>query len=93
MLKWWIPDIPRKLQDEIRRENYLTNEIIIKQEMIRARGIGAGGDSTVWNAVSGVDGKEMELLRPPSNRNSLRRRNFDGDSGEPGGRSTNEVMV
>jgi hypothetical protein len=88
MLKWWIPDAPKKLQDQIRKENYLTNEIIIKQEMLRARGVSAGGDSTAWNPVAGE--KELGLMRPPSNRNSVRRRNMD-DSPEPG--RTNEVMV
>ncbi|KAG8224431.1 hypothetical protein J437_LFUL001381 [Ladona fulva] len=42
-VQWIIPDMPRKLRDEIQREAYLTNEIIIRQEKIRARG-GAGGD-------------------------------------------------
>ena len=35
---WCIPDVPRKLSEQIRQEAYLTNEIIIKQEMIRSRG-------------------------------------------------------
>lgn len=35
---WLIPDVPRKLSEQVRQEAYLTNEIIIKQEMIRARG-------------------------------------------------------
>lgn len=37
IVKWCIPDVPRELRDQIRRENYVTNEIIIKQEMIRAQ--------------------------------------------------------
>lgn len=37
-LRWCIPDVPHKLSERIRQEAYLTNEIIIKQEMIRARG-------------------------------------------------------
>ncbi|KAF2902509.1 hypothetical protein ILUMI_03671, partial [Ignelater luminosus] len=36
LVKWLIPDVPRALRDQIRRENYLTNEIIIKQEALRA---------------------------------------------------------
>ncbi|XP_047120031.1 anoctamin-1-like isoform X1 [Schistocerca piceifrons] len=36
-VEWCIPDMSRKLRDEIRREAYLTNEIIIKQEAMRAR--------------------------------------------------------
>lgn len=38
LIRWTIPDVPRKLSERIRQEAYLTNEIIIKQEMIRARG-------------------------------------------------------
>ena len=38
LIRWCIPDVPRKLSERIRQESYLTNEIIIKQEMIRARG-------------------------------------------------------
>lgn len=37
VVKWCIPDVPGELRDQIRRENYVTNEIIIKQEMIRAQ--------------------------------------------------------
>lgn len=37
VVKWGIPDIPSNLRDRIRREAYITNEIIIKQEMIRAQ--------------------------------------------------------
>lgn len=39
LVRWCIPDMPRKLRDQIRREAYLTNEIIIRQEMLRARGM------------------------------------------------------
>lgn len=35
-VKWGIPDVPGRLRDRIRREAYITNEIIIKQETIRA---------------------------------------------------------
>ena len=38
VIRWIIPDVPRKLSERIRQEAYFTNEIIIKQEMIRARG-------------------------------------------------------
>ncbi|XP_048520485.1 anoctamin-3 isoform X5 [Dendroctonus ponderosae] len=37
ILKWCIPDMPGKLRDRIRREAYITNEIIIKQETLRAQ--------------------------------------------------------
>lgn len=37
IVEWAIPDISRKLRDQIKREAYLTSEIIIKQEAQRAR--------------------------------------------------------
>ncbi|CAL8081793.1 unnamed protein product [Orchesella dallaii] len=89
-LRWLIPDIPRKLEDTIRREMYLTNEIIIKQEMLRARGV-AGGDGTAWNPISGE--KELELVRCTSSSNSLRKRNTKQDALEERNRQTAEVMV
>lgn len=36
LVRWTIPDVSSKLRDQIRRETYITNEIIIKQEAIRA---------------------------------------------------------
>lgn len=37
LVRWCIPDMPAELRDQIRREAYITNEIIIKQETIRAK--------------------------------------------------------
>lgn len=37
VVKWGIPDIPSTLRDRIRREAYITNEIIIKQETKNAQ--------------------------------------------------------
>ncbi|XP_060518729.1 anoctamin-4 isoform X2 [Cylas formicarius] len=37
VVKWCIPDLPGELRDRIRREAYITNEIIIKQEALRAQ--------------------------------------------------------
>lgn len=38
IVRWIIPDVPVDLRDQIRREAYITNEIIIKQETRRAMG-------------------------------------------------------
>lgn len=37
IVRWGIPDMSQILRDQIRREAYITNEIIIKQETSRAR--------------------------------------------------------
>jgi len=38
-VRWIIPDIPQNLKDKIRREAYITNEIIIRTERYRAQGL------------------------------------------------------
>lgn len=35
LVRWCIPDMSPKLRDKIRREAYITNEIIIHQEALR----------------------------------------------------------
>lgn len=63
-VRWCIPDMAHELRDQIRREAYITNEIIIKQETVRARneanslnnGGGGGGGS-------GDVGHSEQLLR------------------------------
>lgn len=37
LVRWCIPDMSVELRDQIRREVYITNEIIIDQEAQRAR--------------------------------------------------------
>lgn len=37
-IAWLIPDVPAKLKEQIRREAYVTNEVILKIELLRARG-------------------------------------------------------
>ena len=42
MIAWLIPDIPTILKEQIRREAYITNEIILRTELQRAQGIDIG---------------------------------------------------
>lgn len=42
VVRWAIPDMSAELRDKIRRESYITNEIIIKQEAERARRLANG---------------------------------------------------
>ena len=39
IISWLIPDMPAILREQIRRENYITNEIILRTELQRAQGI------------------------------------------------------
>lgn len=41
-VQWLIPDTSRHLRDKIRKEAYLTNEIIIDQERKRAQAMNRG---------------------------------------------------
>lgn len=45
VVRWCIPDMSGLLRDQIRREAYITNEIIIQQEAMRARVCAAGGET------------------------------------------------
>lgn len=47
LVRWGIPDMSGDLRDQIRREAYITNEIIIKQEAIRAR-LGEWSNCVFW---------------------------------------------
>ena len=38
LVKWIIPDMPYRLKEQIRREAYMTNELIMEQELQMARG-------------------------------------------------------
>lgn len=65
MVRWCIPDMSSRLHDQIRREAYITNEIIIRQETMRARGYAFGGETgseegeripcAEWGHLSGSD--------------------------------------
>jgi len=39
LIAWLIPDVPEKLKLLMRREVYITNEIVLKTELQRARGV------------------------------------------------------
>ena len=43
-MAYLVPDMPRKLREQVRRENYLTNEIILKVELEIAKGNGSKMD-------------------------------------------------
>lgn len=45
LVKWCVPDTPARLKEQIRREAYITNEIIIAEEAARSRR-GSIGEST-----------------------------------------------
>lgn len=65
LVRWCIPDINPKLRDKIRREAYITNEIIIQQEASRAcgRSTDLNENTNRWNRVmrNSLSNSEFDL--------------------------------
>ncbi len=58
-----IPDIPRKLREHVRREAYLTNEIVLKTELQIARGHrGALSDEQMRDIRQRVRGPLLSMM-------------------------------
>jgi anoctamin-1 len=51
LVRWCIPDMSVTLKDTIRREAYVTNEIIIQQETMRAR-LDQGSQLTLQGSIA-----------------------------------------
>uniref|UniRef100_A0A1B6JA02 Anoctamin n=2 Tax=Homalodisca liturata TaxID=320908 RepID=A0A1B6JA02_9HEMI len=79
-VQWCIPDMSPKLRDQIKREAFLTSEMIIKQETLRARG--HRGESPV-NPVA------MMYADNELNNSSLRRRRLSNADKEGVGDNRN----
>jgi hypothetical protein len=76
LVRWLIPDVSRKLKDQIRRETYITNEIIIKQEALRASRINSARTRKNWGEVVNktyrMTGSQLDLYiesHPSHHRN------------------------
>ena len=56
-LRWCVPNLRSDLKDRVRREAYLTNEIIIRMELLRSKRapLATGEDSTA----------DLEMFLPP----------------------------
>jgi anoctamin-1 len=68
VVRWCIPDMSGLLHDQIRREAYITNEVIIQQETMRARGCASGDEAGSvegeWSPCadwSHLTGSELDL--------------------------------
>ena len=49
-VQWCLSGIPRKLSDQIKREAYLTEELIIKREAARAKNKIGTDDYLLYNS-------------------------------------------
>ncbi|XP_064083662.1 anoctamin-1-like isoform X6 [Macrobrachium nipponense] len=63
-IKWIVPDIPFRLQEQIRREAYVTNELIVEQELRRAR----GEDDNITTSSSPTRSPLRRQLSEPARR-------------------------
>lgn len=68
LVRWLIPDVSGELRDQIRREAYITNEIIIKQEALRASQEASARpyikNPTAWNRLlaNNLSGSQLDLF-------------------------------
>jgi anoctamin-1 len=68
LVRWLIPDVSAELRDQIRREAYITNEIIIKQEALRTSEATSAKtyikSQSAWNKLLGnnLSGSQLDLF-------------------------------
>lgn len=73
LIAYLIPDVPTEVKKQIRREAYISNEIVIKTELVKAKGQNIS-ELLLGNLAARMKGNEPES----GNGTELRRRN-DGD--------------
>lgn len=89
LVRWLIPDISAELRDQIRREAYITNEIIIKQEALRATQAASAkqyiSSQSAWNRLlsNNLSGSQLDLFIHSENetrsKNRFKKRNKTQD--------------
>jgi hypothetical protein len=83
LVRWLIPDVSGKLKDQIRRETYITNEIIIKQEALRASRMNSAHSRKVWGDVvkktSNMTGSQLDLYIESRQNQSYNKYTHDED--------------
>jgi len=62
LISFWIPDIPAKIKSEIQREEFITNELIIQQELHKARGVYSDETIQVFQRVLGFNDDEGGVI-------------------------------
>lgn len=82
LVRWLIPDVSGELRDQIRREAYITNEIIIKQEALRAsRAVSARSyikSDSAWNRLlsNNLSGSQLDLFIHSENETRAKKSRF-----------------
>lgn len=83
-VRWAIPDMSSELRDKIRREAYITNEIIIKQEAERARKLTCGKNNEFFTDIPSLNTAHRHSFRSTGRYKA--RRSGTGYRYEKGGR-------
>lgn len=85
LVRWLIPDTSAELRDQIRREAYITNEIIIKQEALRASQEASAtrpyiNSQSAWNRLlaNNLSGSQLDLFIHSENESRTRNRSKRG---------------
>lgn len=79
LVRWLIPDVSAELRDQIRREAYITNEIIIKQEALRASKVASVRpyikSHSAWNRLldNNLSGSQLDLFIHTENETRTRK--------------------
>lgn len=78
LVRWLIPDVSGELRDQIRREAYITNEIIIKQEALRTSREARPyiKSDSAWNRLlsNNLSGSQLDLFIHSENETRSRNR-------------------
>jgi hypothetical protein len=69
-IKWFVPTVSRDLRDRMRREAYVTNEIIIRTELLKAQ-----GKLNVMNKGQIISEGNCSVLKFPKNQRSKHKKN------------------
>lgn len=87
LIAWMIPDVPAKVKNQIRREAYISNEIVIQTESRKAR-----GETPLRGMLD-----TLRALKPDKgdrNGSDIRHRGDTGDTGDKRDtRDTSEVVI
>ena len=87
LIAWLIPDVPAEIKKQIRREAYISNEIVIKTEFVKARGESIG-DKIIGDMLAG--GLLKKKRNQDRNGSELRHR---GDNSSDDPNETKVTMV
>jgi anoctamin-1 len=80
LVRWLIPDVSAELRDQIRREAYITNEIVIKQEALRASEVVSARSyiksQSAWNKLldNNLSGSQLDLFIHSEQQERTRKR-------------------